>query len=451
MRIDSQKKQETILFVSDSNYTRVFAPLPAVLMMLCQSSSQEALSRWRSDFFAASSVLSTRCYLAFMDGERNNEAKVRLGQPENCMYHFFRNGHHVEKVDLDRSTDSIVKYSSSKTGIPFHTIEDDADAADFIESKPRSLVYYASNTSQETVRKVYAIANELRDFIPVGFCPDPDIADFLGITIFPSLYLHKGKKQFRYNLEIKGAIGESIRQWINKVTKPSIPVYDFKEVDNYKNGPPVAIIFTKEDSEEETLKVGEQLQAKFKDKLKFTQIDAVNGLRLMTGIGFSRFAGPAFAIVNYSHPSALAYLFDEDEDMEFKLLARFIFDFLGGKLDPVLKSAPPPIKNDGVVHEYVASDVKEFLNHQAKVKLILFYHPWDTAWIKVYRKAADSFKDFFFSRIDISANDVIGFPILSNYPAIVAFVDGKHFTYEGKMKLLKFDKFIKSLTPNDDL
>jgi len=111
---------------------------------------------------------------------------------------------------------------------------------------------------------------------------------------------------------------------------------------------------------------------------------------------------------------------------EFNLenLEKFIDNYLGGKLEPYLKSEAIPDDNSQPVKIVVAKNFDEIVNNADKDVLIEFYAPWCGHCKKltpIYDELAEKLKDeseITIAKMDATANDVPGPYNVRGFPTI---------------------------------
>lgn len=83
---------------------------------------------------------------------------------------------------------------------------------------------------------------------------------------------------------------------------------------------------------------------------------------------------PAFAIQDTTKNQK--FPLKQGTKLSEKNVAKFVDDFLAGKVEPSIKSEPIPEKNDGPVVTIVAHNYKDVVIDNEKDVLVEFYAPW---------------------------------------------------------------------------
>jgi len=191
-------------------------------------------------------------------------------------------------------------------------------------------------------------------------------------------------------------------------------------------GIPLAYIFA-ESAEERQSYATEfaDLATKYKGKLNFATIDAAS---------FGQHAGnlnlkqewPAFAIQDTTDNKK--YPYSQDEKFSTKNIAKFVDDFVAGKLEPSIKSDPIPEDNNGPVTIVVAKNYEDVVMDDKKDVLVEFYAPWCghcKALAPKYEELGELFRSvtdkITVAKVDATTNDVPieiqGFPTLKLFKA----------------------------------
>lgn len=168
---------------------------------------------------------------------------------------------------------------------------------------------------------------------------------------------------------------------------------------------------------------------KHKGAVNFATIDAKafgqHGGNLNLEVG----KWPAFAIQDVSKNQKYPYSEQGSaKELSEKNIAKFVEDFIAGKVDPSIKSEPVPEKQDGPVTVVVAKNYDELVINNDKDVLLEFYAPWCghcKALAPKYEELAGMYKNYAdkvtVAKVDATANDIPdeiqGFPTIKLFKA----------------------------------
>lgn len=303
--------------------------------MIQQGLNSDERFRHRAEFLSAAPTLGTRCFFAVMDGDRNQKYVRQIGLKFNRGFYFFRFGKMTHIFNGPFTTTHYENFALSKTGLPFTSFEDYISAQDFIESTDNAIVLYLQHASGLLFEKFSTLSSQYRDNYSFGLCPDEYLADELGIDLIPSMVLYRSKDRARvfYPDSIESATSQDILAWLQYQKKPRFETFSLEDQRMYQKGKPVILFFVPVDDiqRETTLDLVSKLAIKYDEDLTFTQIDAVSGNRYMIDIGFSKYADPAVAIIEYKL-DVKYHLYPEEADWSFDDLCRFIENFLDRRI-----------------------------------------------------------------------------------------------------------------------
>ncbi|KAH0791006.1 Protein disulfide-isomerase [Histomonas meleagridis] len=433
-----------------------FEDLPAVFLLVQYGSDEDQKFRTRSDFLSAASSLGTRCYFAVMDGDRNQ--KTFKNTKDSKSFYFFRYGKLVGRYTGSATTEGIVDFAMSRTGIPFVTFDDYSIAQDFIESNSGSVVLFLEKPEGPLFDKYYKFADVNRDNYSFGLCPDADIAYELGIETIPTLFLYRTSDHTKteYIDDLDSATIEDLNRWLLYSMEPKYVTFEVQNQRQYY-GKQILLFFTpvEEEQRDESLKVVLQLSEQYNSRFLIAVIDAVTGNRFMTGLGFSRYADPSVSILVYNKNGQMKkYLYNEEDPFTVEDIGNFIELYKSHKLKPFIRSAK--INDDdnvGTVKEVNAETFKEnVINNKINV-IVLYFEDWDRIYqqfLPQFEEVAEIFKkenknDIKFVKFNVAANDRVEGPDPNNTPAIYMFAEGlkkKPIHYKGKLQKENLVKFI---------
>lgn len=442
-----------IIFVGDSNMTKLIKDYQTTFMLVLDTEEDFKKLRFFSDFLSISNTLNSRCNFAILDASRNFRTKKRFNIKDERTYLLFRNGNFTCKYEGKKTAEKIIDFIISKTGIPFKTFDDFVVAQEFIESNDYSVIFYSLSTKDKNFEKYNKLSLMLRDEFSFGFCPDEVIADELKIDKFPSLVFYKrsdGSVLF-FDDDFSTTPVEDIRDWLIYNKRPSFTKFKVFDQDSYRGGKPVAVFFTPVDVKKQNKnhKLITELYTKFGNDILFTAIDAVTGSRFMVNIGFSKYADPAVAIIEFKRSETLKYLYDEEAEWNINALSEFFENYLDKKLKPYVKSYKLPLNQTGPIFETSSKSFKEDVYKYSGNVVVLYYEPWDRLYnefLPVYNDIAGSFKSFKFLKISVSENDLLQGPNPSKTPSLYLFLSGskkKPIYYNDELKKDAFIEFLE--------
>jgi len=446
---------DNVLYVGEQNLTEVLSDIPAAFMLNLLGGERDDRFKDRMNFISMASNLGSRCYFVIMDGDRSAKFTKSVQQNEPQGYYFFRYGHLVGKYNGKRDTEHFVDFVMSRTGIPFKTFDDYVVAQDFVESNDFSVVLFLKSAKGPLFEKYGQLASQLRDNFTFGLCADEDIADELGIHNVPSLVLYRSSDSAKvvYSEPVIDATTEDIVAWLKYNTMPLFFPFSLSNQNIYRGSRPVILFFTpvEEKSRIETLALVSSLSEQYGEDLHFTQIDAVTGSRFMTGLGFSKYADPAVAILVYSMDKMVKYIYPEDADWNRGTIADFVESFLDNRLTPHIRSLKLPDINDGPVIEANTDLFETLVLNENYDCLLMYYESWDRIYqefLPDYISIAELLinNGIKLMKISIADNDLIHGPEPKKSPALYLFTKGlknRPIPYIGELKKKLILQFIE--------
>jgi len=453
--IYSKKNDKNIFWVSETNVSEYFHRFHSVLLLVQQGKDQ----RYRifSDFISAANQISNRCYFAIMDGDRNPNYLKNIGHVGTRGYYFFRNGKYITKYNGKGSPDDIYAFVMEKTGVAFKTLEDFSSTQEFVDSNPYSVILFGK-TAGGTVFELFSkISLNLRDKFSFGFCPDPDSSYEFRIRNVPSIVLFrkedKSKIIFRdlTNLSTE----TEISNWIFNNTTPEYEVFQLRNIHKYKESKPTALLFApvEEENREIVLHVLSMLAKKYSGSLRFAYIDAVSGNRFMQSLGFSRFADPAFAILDFSQNITYKYLYNESSPFNFKSVCSYIDLYMNGLIKPSIKCSRSQILHNESVPDINCNFMNQSIVQNNRHTFLLYYEAWDQIYqtmFPLYENLSLYHNHYRFFKMDISKNEILFGPEPKRTPAVIHFSGNNTHIHVFK-KAEDLRKFIENFTNNSEL
>jgi protein disulfide-isomerase A1 len=338
-----------------------------------------------------------------------------------------------------------------KQSLPAVSVLDKDTLTEFKTADNVVLVAYIAaddKASNETYTKV---AESLRDTFLFGGVNDAAVAEAEGVKA-PAIVLYKsfdeGKNVFSDKFE-----EQAILDFAQVASTPLIGEVGPETYSGYMSaGIPLAYIFAETPEKRTELgNVVRPIAEKYKGKINFATIDAKAFGAHAGNLNLKTDKFPSFAIQDVAKNQKFPY--DQEAEITHDLIAKFVADFDGGKIEPSIKSEPIPETQEGPVTVVVAHSYKDIVLDDTKDVLIEFYAPWcghckalAPKYDDLAAQYADSeFKDkVVIAKVDATQNDVPdeiqGFPTIKIYPA-----GGKDapVTYQGSRTVEDLISFIK--------
>ena len=434
--------ESSILYVGDSNMSSLVSDKSACLILVISERDKDEKSRTLTDFISAGETLGSRCYFGIMNGERNYKFSKSNNIREECMYFFLRYGVVVSSVSGKKSSEFLIDYTMAKTGIPFKTFDDYIVAQNFIESNDNSLILFTTSLSGKIFENFRSLAYELRDNISFGICPDEDLSYEMDVDDLPCMVLYRNQDHAKifYPDDIYNSKVDDIKSWAVYNMKPLFVPFKLNKQKTYIGKKPVILFFSPVNIEEKkkNYEFISKLAKQYGQDLEFTEIDAVTGNRFMTSLGFSRYADPAVAILEYKGKTPKKYLYDEEADWTHEAVSEFIMNFLDRKLKPLVKSSTLPEVNNGTIKEVNAYTLEETIEEEKDV-LMLYYEPWDRVYnefFPVIENISQTYKGkVIFAKINVAENDLIAGAKPKETPSLVLYTkENEAIKYKGNFK-----------------
>ncbi|KAM4059442.1 thioredoxin domain-containing protein [Hirsutella rhossiliensis] len=356
----------------------------------------------------------------------------------------------VQPYEGQRKADSIKSYMI-KQALPPVSILTKETHEDFKKGDDVVLVgYFAADdkTSNETFTSV---ASSLRNVYMFGATNDAAVAEAEGVK-FPSIVLYKtfdeGKNKFEKKFDV-----DAITSFAKTAATPLVGEVGPETYSDYMSaGVPLAYIFAETEEERDSLgQAFKPIAKKHKGKINFATIDAKQFGAHAGNLNLKTDKFPCFAIQDITNNKK--YPFDQEKELSHDNVAKFVEEYVAGKIEPSIKSEPIPTKQEGDVVVVVAHNYEKVVLDEDKDVLIEYYAPWCghcKALAPKYEQlashyASSEFKDkVVIAKVDATANDVpddiSGFPTIKLFPA-----GGKTdpVTYSGSRTIEDLAEFIK--------
>lgn len=322
---------------------------------------------------------------------------------------------------------------------------------DFKTADKVVLVAYFDAEDKTSNATFTTVAEKLRDDYLFGASNDAALAKAEGVE-FPSIVLYKsfdeGKAIFPDAFD-----AEVIEKFAKTASIPLIGEVGPETYAGYMaTGLPLAYIFAETPEERTTLAEAlKPVAEKHRGVVSFATIDAKAFGAHAANLNLEADKFPAFAIQNTVDNKK--YPFDQTTEITEASIAKFVQQYVDGKVEPSIKSEPIPEKQEGPVQIVVANNYDDIVLDDKKDVLIEFYAPWCghcKALAPKYDILAGLYADaghtdkVTIAKVDATLNDVPdeiqGFPTIKLYKA----GDKKNpVTYSGSRSIEDLIKFVK--------
>ncbi|TPX15396.1 uncharacterized protein E0L32_004376 [Thyridium curvatum] len=361
----------------------------------------------------------------------------------------FRGPDNVSAYKGQRKANAITSYMI-KQSLPAVSLLTKDTLEEFKKADKAVVVAYFDASDKASNETFTQIADKLRDNFPFGASNDAALAEAEGVKV-PGVVLYKdfdeGKSVFSGKFE-----AEAIEKFTKTASTPLIGEVGPETYSDYMSaGIPLAYIFAEEaDERKELSEALKPIAEAHRGVINFATIDAKAFGAHAGNLNLKADKFPAFAI--QETVKNLKYPFDQELEITHDAIKKFVDDFVGGKIEPSIKSEPIPEKQEGVT-VVVAKNYKDIVLDDTKDVLIEFYAPWCghcKALAPKYDELAalyakSEWKDkVVIAKVDATANDVPdeiqGFPTIKLYAAGSKDAPA---TYSGPRSVEDLIKFIK--------
>lgn len=221
-------------------------------------------------------------------------------------------------------------------------------------------------------------ASKHRDDYLFGLTTDKEVFEAAGVTP-PAVILYRtfDEPVTEYPYPISSLTPEDLENWIKDL---AVPIIDQVNADNYQvyaqSGKPLAYLFLdpSDAKTEEYIDLVKPVAAKYKGKINFVWIDAVQFGDHAKALNLHEAKWPSFVVQDLSNQ--LKYPYDQAQALDAAAVDELVEGYLDGKLEPSLKSQPIPSEQKESVFELVGKQFDEVVFDDSKDVFVEFYAPW---------------------------------------------------------------------------
>lgn len=363
---------------------------------------------------------------------------------------FFRNGKPVE-YSGGRQADDIVNWLLKKTGPPATELKDKDTALTFKEKDDVVVIGFFKDHESDQAKAFIEVAASIDD-LPFGITSDSDVfadnkVDEDKVVLFKKFDEGRNDYDGDYTADnLKTFIAANRLPLVIEFTQESAQKIFGGDVKNH------ILMFLKKEGNEETIKGFEGVAKSFKGKVLFIYLDTANedNTRIMEFFGLKEEETPAVRLISLSDD--MTKFKPEFSGVGTDDVAKFVQDFIDGKLKPHLMSEEVPEDWDAKpVKVLVGKNFKEVAFDKNKAVFVEFYAPWcghckqlAPIWDDLGKAYEDNDK-IVIAKMDSTANEVEDVKIQS-FPTLKYFPAGSEeiIDYNGERTLDGFKKFLES-------
>lgn len=223
-----------------------------------------------------------------------------------------------------------------------------------------------------------ATASKHREDYLFGLTTDKEVFEATGVTP-PAVILYRtfDEPATEYPYPISSLTTADLENWIKDL---AVPVLDQVNADNYQtyaqSGKPLAYLFLdpSDTKKEEYIDLVKPIAAKYKGKVNFVWIDAVQFGDHAKALNLNEPKWPSFVVQDL--PKQLKYPYDQSHELEAASIEALVEGFLDGKIEPSLKSQPIPEEQKESVVELVGKQFDDIVFDDNKDVFVEFFAPW---------------------------------------------------------------------------
>jgi len=372
----------------------------------------------------------------------------------------YRNGEYKDYTG-PRQADGIVSYMVKQSLPAVTTLTPDA----FEEFKKADKIVAVAFVPSETAApapEFSALAEKNRDNWLFGLSTDSAVAEAAGVTP-PAIVLYRSfdEPASNYPYPVVSATANDLEGWIKEL---SVPLLDQVNAENYQvyaqSGKPLAYLFLdpSDPKRDEAVGLLKPVAAKYKGKVNFVWIDAVQFGDHAKALNLAEAKWPAFVIQDLE--KQLKYPYDQSQVYSPEAVDALVAKYVEGKLEPTLKSQPIPDKQDESVFDLVGKQFDEVVFDDSKDVFVEFYATWcghckrlKPTWDQLGDRYADLKDRITIAKFEATENDlppsvpfrIAGFPTLKFKKAgTKEFID-----YDGDRSLESLIAFVEENAANN--
>jgi len=388
------------------------------------------------------------------DNEVNKPLASRFGIRGFPTLKLFRKGKVVSDYQGERSADAIVSFMKKQSLPAISSLTSADEVKTFSGSDKLVAIGFFNDKDSSEYTAFTQAAEALRDTTLFGeVIGNADINKEFEVTDVPSVILFKKFDEGKNVLSKDGF--NDVQQFLKT---NSVPLIDEIGPNNYQSylesGLPLAYLFVDtgvEGQKDDFLNKIKSIATAVKGKLNWVWIDWQKYAKHAERLGLSGKNVPAIALEKMQEGTH--YAFDEATTITTEAIQSWVDKFLGGELQPTIKSEEIPTSNDGPVKVVVAKNFADVVLDPSKDVFVEFYAPWCGHCKKlapIFDQLGETFQSaesVVIAKIDATANDVDakygvrGFPTLKLFPA-----NNKEspIDYEGDRSLEDMITFVKT-------
>ncbi|KIK06669.1 hypothetical protein K443DRAFT_673954 [Laccaria amethystina LaAM-08-1] len=371
----------------------------------------------------------------------------------------YRSGQATEYAG-PRKADGIISYMV-KQSLPAVSEVSSSNHAEFQKADKVVAIAYLTSTTDAPAPEFSIAAEAHRDDYLFGISTDKDAIAAAGVTP-PAIVVYRSfdEPKSEYPYPISSVTSKDLEDWIQEL---SIPVIDEVSSDNYAiyagSGKPLAYLFLDPTSDAKDAHIAaiRPVAQKYKSKINFVWIDALKFGDHAKALNLLESKWPAFVVQNLE--KQLKYPYDQTQEVTPHGTADWVEQYLAGKLQPELKSAPIPETQDDSTYTLVGKNFDEVVFDDKKDVFIEFYASWcghckrlKPIWENLGEKYASIKDRLLIAKMEAQENDlptsvsfrISGFPTLKFKPAgSKEFID-----YEGDRSYESLVAFVEEHAKN---